>query len=134
MFVRLKHLYLSDNQIKSFESIDQLSTLKSLTSLSLLRNPIYSSNEIDTGTAQQLIVARLPKLTHLNRVFIERDERRGAEIDYLQRHADDYFKKELDFAGEHRQYLKLVEKYGEPCRRREEQVRLTDETRKRVIF
>ncbi|CAF4901220.1 unnamed protein product [Rotaria sp. Silwood1] len=54
-------------------------------------------------TAKQIIISHLSNLTHLNRVFINRDERRGAEIDY--------FDQKLDFINEHRQYKKLIEKY-----------------------
>ena len=61
-----------------------------------------------------MIIARLPNLIYLNRVLISRDERRGAEIDYLQRYAQDYFDQKLDFINEHRQYQKLIEKHGEP--------------------
>ncbi|CAF4061579.1 unnamed protein product [Rotaria sp. Silwood1] len=61
-----------------------------------------------------MIIARLPYLTHLNRVLINRDERRGAEIDYLQRYAQDYFDHKLDFIHQHRQYQKLIIKHGEP--------------------
>ena len=112
-FPSLKSLYLSDNQISTYSSINELSRLPSLISFSILRNPIYQT-EIDT--AKQMILARLPNLTHLNRVLINREERRGAEIDYLQRYAQDYFDQKLDFINEHRQYLKLIEKYGEPLK------------------
>ncbi len=63
-----------------------------------------------------MIIARLPNLVYLNRVLINRDERRGAEIDYLQRYAQDYFDQKLDFVNEHRQYQKLIDKYGEPLK------------------
>lgn len=115
-FPSLKYLYLSDNQISSFYSINQLSNLRSLISLGILRNPIYPSNQQESETAKQMIIAHLPNLTHLNRVLINRDERRGAEIDYLQKYAKDYFENRLDFINEHRQYLKLIEKYGEPMK------------------
>ncbi|CAF1181201.1 unnamed protein product [Rotaria sordida] len=69
-----------------------------------------------------MIIARLPNLTHLNRVLISRDERHGAEIDYLQRYAQDYFDKKLDFIYEHNQYQKLITKHGEPVLRNQNQV------------
>ncbi|CAF4358585.1 unnamed protein product, partial [Rotaria sordida] len=49
-------------------------------------------------------------------VLISHDERRGAEIDYLQRYAQDYFDNKLDFINEHRQYQRLINKYGEPLK------------------
>ncbi|CAF3477334.1 unnamed protein product, partial [Rotaria sp. Silwood2] len=88
----------------------------SLISLSILRNPIYGLNQFENETAKQMIIARLPNLTHLNRVLINRNERRGAEIDYLQRYAQDYFDQNLDFINEHRQYQTLINKHGEPIR------------------
>ncbi|CAF0939781.1 unnamed protein product, partial [Rotaria sordida] len=48
--------------------------------------------------------------------LISHDERRGAEIDYLQRYAQDYFDNKLDFINEHRQYQRLINKYGEPLK------------------
>ena len=116
LFPTLKYLYMSDNNISSFLSINELSRLSSLISFSILRNPIYPLNPIESETAKQMIVARLPNLTHLNRVFISRDERRGAEVDYLQRYAQEYFEQKLDFINEHRQYQKLIEKHGEPLK------------------
>ncbi|CAF1569632.1 unnamed protein product [Adineta ricciae] len=116
LFPSLKYLYMSDNHISSFSSINELSRLPALISLSILRNPIYPSNPIECETAKQMIIARLPCLTHFNRVLITRDERRGAEIDYLQRYAQEYFDQKLDFIHEHRQYRKLIDKHGEPLK------------------
>lgn len=107
---------MSDNNVSSYSSINELSRLSSLISFSILRNPIYPSTQIEGETAKQMIIAHLPNLIHLNRVLIARDERRGAEIDYLQRHAQDYFDQKLDFLNEHTQYKKLIEKHGEPSK------------------
>lgn len=123
-FPALKYLYMSDNNIASFSSINELSRLRTLISFSVLRNPIYPSNPLESETAKQLIIARLPSLTHFNRVLITRDERRGAEIDYLQRHAHEYFEQKLDFTNEHRQYQKLIEKHGEPMKPSGAEVRM----------
>jgi Leucine-rich repeat (LRR) protein len=116
LFPSLKYLYMSDNQISSYTSINELSRLGSLISLSILRNPIYPINLIESETAKQMIIARLPNLVYLNRVLINREERRGAEIDYLQRYAQDYFDQKLDFVNEHTQYQKLIDRYGEPLK------------------
>ena len=124
LFPSLKYLYMSDNQITSYRSIDQLSRLSSLVSFSILRNPIYTSNDDQSETAKQMIIARLPNLVYFNRVLLSRDERRGAEIDYLQRFALQYFDKTLDLINEHRNYLQLIEKYGEPIKNNSDQVRL----------
>jgi hypothetical protein len=120
LFPSLKYLYMSDNHISSYTSINELTHLVSLISFSILRNPIYS---IENETAKQMIIARLPNLIYLNRVLITRDERRGAEIDYLQRYAQDYFDQKLDFLNEHREYQKLIDKYGEPLKTNTEEVR-----------
>lgn len=114
---------MSDNKINSYSSINELSRIESLISFSILRNPIYPNNSIETETVKQMIIARLPNLTHLNRVLINRDERRGAEIDYLQRYAQDYFDEKLDFINEHRQYQTLIKKHGEPLKPNTNQVR-----------
>ncbi|CAF1163512.1 unnamed protein product [Rotaria sordida] len=116
LFQSLKYLYMSDNKISSYSSINELSRISSLISLSILRNPIYGLNQFENETAKQMIIARLPNLTYLNRVLISHDERRGAEIDYLQRYAQDYFDNKLDFINEHRQYQRLINKYGEPLK------------------
>ena len=82
---------MSDNQISSYRSINELSRLPSLISFSILRTSIYPTNQLESEPAKQMIIAHLSNLTHLNRVFIQRDERQGAEIDYLQRYAQEYF-------------------------------------------
>ncbi|CAF3079274.1 unnamed protein product [Rotaria sp. Silwood2] len=74
---------------------------------------MYGTNQFENETAKQMIITRLPYLTRLNRVLISRNERRGAEIDYLQRYAQDYFDKKLDFIHEHRQYQQLIIKHAE---------------------
>ncbi|CAF3760219.1 unnamed protein product [Rotaria sp. Silwood1] len=122
LFPSLKYLYISDNKIDSYSSINELSRISSLISLSILRNPIYGTNQFENETSKQMIIARLPYLTHLNRVLISRDERRGAEIDYLQRYAQDYFDHKLDFIHQHRQYQKLIIKHGEPFLTNQNQV------------
>ncbi|CAM4924475.1 unnamed protein product [Rotaria socialis] len=58
---------MSDTKISSFDLINKLSRLSSLISLSILRNPIYLTNQIENETAKRMIIARLPNLTHLNR-------------------------------------------------------------------
>ncbi|CAF3304607.1 unnamed protein product [Rotaria sp. Silwood2] len=84
---------------------------------------MYGTNQFENETAKQMIITRLPYLTRLNRVLISRNERRGAEIDYLQRYAQDYFDQNLDFINEHRQYQTLINKHGEPIRPNTNQVR-----------
>ncbi|CAF1258422.1 unnamed protein product [Rotaria magnacalcarata] len=61
MFSSLKFLYMSDNKISSFESINKLS---SISSLSVLQNSIYPSNQNQNETAKQETIAGLPNLTH----------------------------------------------------------------------
>ena len=71
---------MSNNQISSYQSINELSRLPSLISFSTRRNLIYLTNQLVSQTAKQMIIAHLSSLTYLNRVFIQRN----AEIDHLQ--------------------------------------------------
>ena len=128
-FPRLKSLYLSDNSIADFQSIEELSKLKYLESLSLLRNPLYPSNENQSETTKQLIIARLPNLLSFNRVAIPRDERRGAEIDYLSFYSKEYFLNAPDFHFQHPQYKRLIDKHGEPNQPTIKQVRSIENER-----
>ncbi|CAF1511280.1 unnamed protein product, partial [Rotaria sordida] len=98
LFQSLKYLYMSDNKISSYSSINELSRISSLISLSILRNPIYGLNQFENETAKQMIIARLPNLTYLNRVLI-------------------------NFINEHRQYQRLINKYGEPLKPNKNQVK-----------
>ncbi|CAF4009032.1 unnamed protein product, partial [Rotaria sordida] len=84
LFQSLKYVYISDNKISSYSL---------LISLSILRNPIYGLNQFENEIAKQMIIARLLNLTYLNRVIINQDERRGAEINYLEGYAQDNFDK-----------------------------------------
>ncbi|CAF1970329.1 unnamed protein product [Rotaria magnacalcarata] len=114
LFPSLKYLYMSDNTISLYSSINELSRIKSLISFGILRNPIYGLNQLENETPKQMTIARLPNLTHLNRVSISRDERQGAKMNYLQSYEQVNFDKKLDFINEHRQYQLLIEKHGEP--------------------
>ena len=80
LFCLLKHLHMSNNQISSYQSINELSRLPSLISFSIRRNLIYLTNQLVSQTAKQMIIAHLSSLTYLNRVFIQRN----AEVDHLQ--------------------------------------------------
>ncbi|CAF0939799.1 unnamed protein product [Rotaria sordida] len=84
LFQSLKYVYTSDNKISSYSS---------LISLSIPRNPIYGLNQFENEIAKQMIIAFLLNLTYLNRVIINQDERRGAEINYLEGYAQDNFDK-----------------------------------------
>ncbi|CAF4339902.1 unnamed protein product, partial [Rotaria magnacalcarata] len=68
LFPSLQYLYMSDNTISLYSSINELSRIKSLISFGILRNPIYGLNQLENETPKQMTIARLPNLTHLNRV------------------------------------------------------------------
>uniref|UniRef100_A0A1I8JFQ0 Tubulin-specific chaperone E n=1 Tax=Macrostomum lignano TaxID=282301 RepID=A0A1I8JFQ0_9PLAT len=94
-FPSLESLALSGNRLADWASVSQLHRLPKLSSLILLDNPLWTAQ--DEATSRQLAIARLPRLRLLNRSRIERDERFGAEIDYLKRHYAQY--RDLTAAG-----------------------------------
>ncbi|PAA62476.1 hypothetical protein BOX15_Mlig014713g7, partial [Macrostomum lignano] len=94
-FPSLESLALSGNLLADWASVSQLHRLPKLSSLILLDNPLWTAQ--DEATSRQLAIARLPRLRLLNRSLIKRDERFGAEIDYLKRHYAQY--RDLTAAG-----------------------------------
>ncbi|VDD75048.1 unnamed protein product [Mesocestoides corti] len=80
----LTQLTLRDNLINDWGSINALARLPSLENLIISQNPILSSTTPET--ARQELIARVPKVQMLNRQEVERDERRGAELDFLKRY------------------------------------------------
>lgn len=72
-------------------------------------------------TARQEVIARLPKLVMLNRQEVEREERRGAELDFLKRYGRAWFEAEKAgedsrnaFAERFPSFKYLCDKHGPP--------------------
>ena len=83
IFAHLSTISLSRNSISSWESINELNRLQSLRQLNMKGNPIDGGMATFENWGHK-VVARIAELTHLNRVKIDRFDRRGAEIDYLK--------------------------------------------------
>lgn len=126
-FPKLKLLGLCSNQINSWHSINEIDRLASIEDVVVTDNPVI--NSLDRETARQMVIAKVGRLTSLNRNDIEADERRGAEIDYLKRFGKDWAASYENgeppsgpdvplppagcrFLRDHPRYMKLVARYG----------------------
>ncbi|XP_045443015.1 tubulin-specific chaperone E [Pipistrellus kuhlii] len=123
MFPALQSLVVDDNRISQWSFIDELDKLRSLHSLSCLRNPLTVGSA--ARTSLQFIIAKIGQLRTLNRCEVRPEERRGAELDYRKA-----FGKEWKAAGGHQdpgqdrpsaaflaahpRYQALCRKYGAP--------------------
>jgi len=119
-FPSLLHLNVRDNRVSSWLTISALSRIASLTEFVLLRNPVMTCPE-SPETSRQILLVKMPALTRLNHVYVDAKERRGAEIDYYKKFAQDYVKMSSDtakaataFRFEHPTYERLVEVFGPP--------------------
>ncbi|KFD70278.1 hypothetical protein M514_09237 [Trichuris suis] len=123
VFPMLEELDLSDNSLDDWNCFDELNKLTSLKRLIVRRNPICSS--LEEATCRQFIIAKVRNLRVLNRVEVSPQERRGAEIDYLQHFAAEWhsLKKEkeegksgalVDFHRRHPRFRELIEIHGPP--------------------
>ncbi|XP_060068996.1 tubulin-specific chaperone E-like [Ylistrum balloti] len=122
-FQALKYLCINHNNIAEWSSINELNKMKCLKELKMIKNPL-----LDTAvpeTVRQLIVAKISGLEHCNRTKVTKEERRGAEIDYLKRFGQVWIKcggsqdenknqPSSDFINEHPRYQELVKVYGPP--------------------
>ncbi|OWF42186.1 tubulin-specific chaperone E-like [Mizuhopecten yessoensis] len=119
----LKYLCINHNKIAEWSSINELNKLKCLKELKIIQNPLL--NTATPETVRQLIVAKIAGLEHCNRTKVTKEERRGAEIDYLKRFGqlwiksggsqDDKNKKpSTEFTSQHPRYQDLVRVYGPP--------------------
>lgn len=121
LFPSLKQLHLSENNISDWKYISELERLKNLEDLKFRDNPVLQQENVET--CFQLIIARIGNLKILNGITITPEERRGAEYDYMKRHAHSWLslannleKKELlnEFSVHHPRFQYLVNKYGAP--------------------
>ena len=79
-FASLRGLFLADNAIDEWESIDSLDDFPSLAEVRLTGNPVTQS-----AATRHEIVARVSRLSQLNGSLIADQERKDAEIRYLRR-------------------------------------------------
>ncbi|XP_008544109.1 tubulin-specific chaperone E [Microplitis demolitor] len=121
MFPALRQLHLSKNCINEWRSISELEKLINLEDLKLRDNPVFDNDKHET--ARQLIIARISNLKWLNSIEINREERKGAEYDYLKAFATEWKQlnpdddkivesRRKEFMENHPRYLPLIEKYG----------------------
>lgn len=120
-FQQLSSLWISNNRISDWSSINELNKLNSLTELRFLNNPLVATAGGST-VARQMIIAKLAKIKTLNSMAVTAGERRGAEIDYIKMNGldwknaggcEDLTTKLSDaFVAAHPRYLELIKKYG----------------------
>ncbi|KAM3968531.1 tubulin-binding cofactor E [Aphomia sociella] len=118
VFKNLEVLFLNRNRIKDWRSVSELDKLNRLKKLYFLKNPIQEGDSYDN--ASQLITAKIGTLQELNGTIITREERRGAEYDYMKHYGAEWKAAQLDlekqrlFALEHCRFDELIKKYGIP--------------------
>ncbi|XP_007170829.1 tubulin-specific chaperone E isoform X1 [Balaenoptera acutorostrata] len=124
MFPSLQYLVLNDNRISQWSFFNELDKLQSLHTLSCARNPLTESSK-DAQTTRQFIIARIGQLRTLNKCAIQREERRGAELDYRKAFGNEWKKAgghqdpdknrpNEEFLAAHPRYQSLCLKYGAP--------------------
>ena len=87
-FPSLTSLQISSCKIDNWTSVEALNTLSNLSHLKFKLNPILYNESQET--CRQLIIASINSLKFLNGSFIEKQERRGAEIDFLKKYGKQY--------------------------------------------
>ncbi|XP_058496774.1 tubulin-specific chaperone E [Solea solea] len=119
MFPNLKELYVNDNNISEWCVVDELAKLRGLVKLSCRHNRLTTSDR-NRKTADQILIAKLGRLSVLNNCQIHAEERRGAELDYLKMFGEEWLKaggpvqSNTEFACQHPRYQSLIDKYGAP--------------------
>ena len=87
-FSSLTMLELSSCRIDNWASIEALNVLNSLVHFKVKDNPILEKENKET--CRQLIIAAMKSIKYLNGSLIEKQERRGAEIDFLKKYGKEY--------------------------------------------
>lgn len=109
-FQRLEYLNVSDNKIDSLQSIFAINTPPSLHDLVITGNPITAAlNKDGVRDIWTNTVARLPKITRLNRSEVTARKRTNAELYYVSKFMGMEDCK-YEYFREH--YKKLCSKYG----------------------
>lgn len=101
-FSCLKYLNINNCQLSSWEDIDALGQLQSLTEASLLAVPV--GNTLDEKECRMAYISRLQRLTKLNKSSISDEERELAERWFIRLHLDDHNPPQI--------YSTLVKRHG----------------------
>lgn len=128
-FSSLTMLELSSCRIDNWASIEALNVLNSLVHFKVKDNPILEKENKET--CRQLIIAAMKSIKYLNGSLIEKQERRGAEIDFLKKYGKEYLMVQGNaasseyqkFVVNHPRYVELVEELGAPT---EEELKVKD--------
>lgn len=107
----LETLNISYNQINDWISVSHLNDLPKLTHLICNENPFF----ILHPAAKLVVIARISKLSMLNREPISNSIRRDAEVYYMRQIHKEYQLHTADeFNKLHPRYSELVDEYGRP--------------------
>ncbi|XP_013785307.1 tubulin-specific chaperone E-like [Limulus polyphemus] len=121
LFPVLQCLMITHNRLTQWKDVAELNKLINLRELRISHNPVMT--EFTPETCRQLVIAKIDCLQRLNREEVTRQERRGAELDYLKRYWQSWIqngghsdlqkaKPTLDFVAEHPRFTKLIEIFG----------------------
>lgn len=121
-FPSLTMLQISCCNIDNWASVEALNVISNLAHIKFKFNPILEKESQENG--RQLTIAAIKSLTYLNGSKIEKQERRGAEIDFLKKYGLEYLSlkasqdsKEIDiFCNNHPRYDELVNELGAPTK------------------
>ncbi|XP_038065787.1 tubulin-specific chaperone E-like [Patiria miniata] len=122
-FASLRSLSVSDNLLSSWRDIAELEKLASLTELKVRRNPFMK--DILPVDVRSLLIARLGGLKTCNGSIIMATERKGSEIEYINKTCKEWLASggsrdseksdpSLEFLQLHPRYQQLIKKYGIP--------------------
>lgn len=113
LFPSLTELYLQNNEINDWISINELRKLASLSSLHLQSNPLLQQEK-----AWDFVIARLKNLKKLNGTEIAPSERKGCEYDYMKYYGREWLLAQNDpvmlreVSHQHPRYSELIESHG----------------------
>uniref|UniRef100_UPI00358FB927 tubulin-specific chaperone E-like isoform X2 n=1 Tax=Myxine glutinosa TaxID=7769 RepID=UPI00358FB927 len=121
MFKQLMRLFISDNLISDWNSVNELEKLPCLTELKITFNSVIEKEQ-DSRTTRELVVARVGGLRMLNLMPVSKKERNKAEWAYVRRFGLEWQKAggreekgpSAEFLQLHPRYQKLIEKFGAP--------------------
>ena len=86
-FSCLRYLNINNCQLSTWEDIDALGQLQSLSEASLLSIPI--GDTLNEKECRMMYISRLQRLRKLNKSIISNEEREAAERWFIRRHLDD---------------------------------------------
>ncbi|KAJ7217128.1 hypothetical protein GGX14DRAFT_602135 [Mycena pura] len=119
--LRVEHLSLSHNHLKSWDDVDALSAwCPKLNALTLVGNPLFD-DPAHGRIARQLAIARIPSLVSLDAATISAKERIDCELFYLSHIALHGPKTDEERALTHPRWTALCQKHGRPDEPRKDQ-------------